>query len=515
MNQRPVVKKSRLNQMIKTNPFVILLAGILISCADASKNKPNIVFILIDDLGYKDLSCYGSAFYQTPNIDRLAAKGTKFTQAYTASAKCSPTRASILTGKYPGRLKITDWIGPEEWHPNGVLATPEIVENLPYSEITLAEAFKDQGYNTCYIGKWHLGSPEYYPPYHGFDFSIAANDAGAPPSYFYPYRRDNWAGTGWPTQIKDLVENGTEGEYLADRLTEEAIHYLDTIGDQPFLLYLAHYAVHKPFQAKDEIIQKYQMLSDSLYPESLQEIIPEKNNSFTRIVQNHATYGAMVESTDQSVGKILEKLQEENLLENTIIIFTSDNGGLSTSNFPLSGGQLDKDGLATSNLPLRAGKGWYYEGGIRVPTIVYWPGVTEANSVIEHPITSTDYFPTLLEMAGLDLLPEQHVDGKSFAPLLKGEEFNRGPLFWHFPHYHNSGQKPVSAILDNHYKLIQWYESDNVELYNLTEDIGESKNLADGNQEIVEEMLQKLEAWKVAAQVDLPEKKQEQKEKIK
>ena len=259
--------------------LLILLSIVLFACNDTKKKaeiKPNVVFILIDDLGYKDLGCYGSSFYKTPNIDQLAQKGIRFTNAYTASAKCSPTRASILTGKYPGRLRITDWIEPEEWHPDGKLKTPDIVENLPYEEKTIAEAFKENGYCTCYIGKWHLGTPEYHPDHHGFDISIAANDAGAPPSFFYPYYRGNWEGTGWPVQITDLVPGGEEGEYLTDRLTKEAINYLDTIGDQPFFLYLSHYAVHKPFQAKQNLIENYQNIADSFIRRILKKLLMKR-----------------------------------------------------------------------------------------------------------------------------------------------------------------------------------------------------------------------------------------------
>lgn len=478
--------------------------------ADISQtaSPPNVVFILIDDLGYKDLGCYGSEYYETPNIDRLATQGVRFTQAYAASAVSSPTRASILTGKHPARLGITDWSGPEEWHPKGTLQTPEIVENFPYEETSLAEALKAHDYTSCYLGKWHLGPPEYHPDKHGFDICIAATNAGAPPSYFYPYFRANWEDTGWPTQISDLVEGGKEGEYLTDRLTDEASNFLDTIGNRPFLLYLAHYAVHTPLEAKEQLVEKYRQKAEKMYPDTITTMIRERNGSYTRVVQNHAVYAAMIESVDESVGRLMDKLDSLGLAENTIVIFTSDNGGYSTSNFSLPVNTPDTaQKLPTSVLPLRTGKGWYYEGGIRIPTIIRWPGVAKANSAIDEPIVSTDFYPSILDMLGLDPLPKQHLDGVSFADLLRGNQdsLERDALYWHYPHYHNSGQQPASAIRKGKYKLVQEYDGNQIFLFDVENDIHEDHNLADEMPELRDQLLEQLNQWKKTVNARMPE----------
>ncbi len=471
--------------------------------------KPNILFILIDDLGYKDLGCYGSDFYETPNIDRLAQSGVRFTNAYAASAVSSPTRASILTGKNPDRLHLTDWTGPAAWHPTGKLNTPPTEEVIPHKEYTLAEVLGDNGYTSCYLGKWHLGDGEYMPDNYGFDKVIGAINAGAPPSYFYPYFRANWEGTGWPTQISDLAATGKEGEYLTDRLTSEAMNFLDTIGERPFFLYLAHYAVHMPMEGKAHLVEKYRKKAKKMYSDTLTTLVKERNNSYTRVIQNHAVYAAMIESVDESVGNLLAKLNEQKLSDNTIVIFTSDNGGYTTSNFPLPVHTPDTaQKLPTSVMPYRAGKGWYYEGGIKIPTIVYWPKVTKANSTVDKPIISTDFFPTLLEMTGVRLLPEQHVDGVSFASILSGTEKNTDGqvFFWHYPHYHNSGQTPASVIRRGRYKLIFEYEQSNTYLYDLEKDISENNNLATTLPQKRDALLQELKERKAEVNARVPEK---------
>ncbi|MGC9342573.1 MAG: sulfatase [Bacteroidales bacterium] len=467
--------------------------------------KPNIVFILIDDLGYKDVGCYGSYFYETPNIDRLAEEGLKFTQSYTASAVCSPSRASILTGKHPGRLHLTDWTGPDEWHPKGKLKTPEFEEDLSKDEFTLVEALKEQGYTSLYIGKWHLGAEDNYPRYHGFDRDIAATNAGAPPSYFYPYIRANWAGTGWPTDIPDLKE-GTEGEYLTDRLTSEAVNFLDTINNRPFFLYLSHYGVHKPFEAKKELIEKYQDKAKMIRYENQDSILREKNNSYTRTRQDHAVYAAMIESVDQSLGTIMKKLEELDLRKNTLVVFTSDNGGFSTYNFPLPGEKISYEALATSNLPLRAGKGWYYEGGIKVPTIFSWPGVIKEGKETDILISSADFYPTFLEATGTALIPDQHIDGISFWEACQDNSMEslRNEMYWHYPHYHGSGQKPASSIRQGKYKLIHWIEEDYYELYDLEADPGEKVDLSENLPEMGNALMEKLEEWREEAGVQMP-----------
>jgi arylsulfatase A-like enzyme len=485
----------------------------LISCNSSQKDSsesssPNIVFILIDDLGYKDLGCYGSEFYETPNIDKLASEGMLFTRSYSASAVCSPTRASILTGKHPARLHLTDWTGPDEWHPKGKLQTPEFIEQLPRKELSIAEALKKKDYLSIFLGKWHLGPESNHPPRHGFDRSVGATNAGAPPSFFFPYHRANWEGTGWPVNIPDLQE-GQENEYLTDRLTLEALNFLDTIADRPFLLYLSHYAVHKPIEAKPELIQKYREKVQDLFPKAKDSIIMEKNGSFTQTQQKNPTYAAMIESVDRSVGKLVSRLQESGLSENTIIIFTSDNGGLSTYSFPLPGESFNVSAIPTSNLPLRAGKGWYYEGGIRVPTIVKWPGVVKPGSYSDAIITSTDFYPTLLAMTEIDLMPEQHKDGENFVQVLKGTRISlkRKNTYWHYPHYHSSGQKPVSVIRNEKYKLIHWIEEDYIELYDLENDPGENRELSEMFPDIASSMLDQLESWRSETAVQMPERK--------
>jgi arylsulfatase A len=471
----------------------------------SQSKQPNILFILIDDLGYHDLSCYGSEFYETPNIDKLAEQGVKFVNAYTTSAVCSPTRASILTGKHPARLHITDWSGPEEWHPDGPLETPEFVENLPHEEYTIAEALKDNGYATCFLGKWHLGPPSHHPDKHGFDISLGATNAGAPPSFFYPYKRDNWEGTGWPKQITDLAQTGKEGEYLTDRLTDEAINFIDTVKD-PFFLYLSHYAVHAPLESKFEKAEKYRKKAAAMYEDTINITTEEKNNTTVRIQQSHGVYGGMVESVDESVGRLMAALEEKGLDKNTIVIFTSDNGGYSASNFPLPGQPKDISSLPTSVAPLRAGKGWYYEGGIKIPSMIYWPGVTKPGTEITERVTSTDFYPTLMEMTGSTLKQEQPFDGISFVPALKGEKLNRDKMYWHFPHYHNSGQYPASAIRKGDFKLIYTYDDEKYELYNLADDPSEKNDLSEEEPEKLTELAQLLDKWLKETGAALPEK---------
>ncbi len=462
----------------------------------AHLQKPNILFVLVDDLGYKDLGCYGSDFYETPNIDAFSKQGAIFMNAYTASAICSPTRASILTGKHPARLHFTDWAGPAEWHPTGPLNTPTSEENLPTTEHTIAEALRDNGYATCFLGKWHLGGEGYGPENHGFDLTIGAINAGAPPSFFYPYLRENWEGTGWPIQIEDLVPGGKEGEYLTDRLTTEAIQYMDTVKS-PFFVYLSYYAVHAPFEAKPEKIEKYREKAARMYGDTTNILMDEKNKSYTRTQQSHAAYAGMIESLDENTGRLMAALKEKGLDENTIVIFTSDNGGFSTFNFPLPGQTKNIQAIPTSVLPLRAGKGWYYEGGIKIPSMIRWPGVTQPGDTIFEPVTSTDFYATLLEMTGTKNNVNHPTDGLSFVPVLENNQahLHRDELYWHFPHYHNSGQYPASAMRDGDFKLIFTYDDENYELYNLKSDPYEEHDLAGRMPQRVEELSAKLNKW--------------------
>ncbi len=446
--------------------------------------KPNFVFFLIDDLGRQDLGCYGSTFYETPNIDRLAAQGTRFTNAYAACPVCSPTRASIMTGKYPARLGITDWIGAPQ--------TPTAYrEYLPLEEVTIAEALKEAGYSTGYVGKWHLATSgddrrNYYPDRQGFDVNVGGDNSGSPPTYLYPYSKGK-------RSLETMPAGGKEGEYLTDRLTDESLKFIEANKDRPFLLYLSHYAVHTPLESKKELAEKYRAKAAKL-PEA-PEPRPVYGSYKTRQRQDHAVYAGMVQSADESVGRVLRKLDELGLEQNTIVIFMSDNGGLST---------VAREG-PTCNLPLRAGKGWLYEGGIREPMIVKWPGVTTAGSVCDETVISTDFYPTMLEMAGLPSKSEQHMDGLSLVPLLRRSgSLNRKAVYWHYPHYHGSGNRPSGAVRAGDYKLIEWYEDERVELYNLREDISEQKDLAASMPDKAAELRRMLHAWRGEVGAKMP-----------
>ena len=451
------------------------------SAARKKRGKPNFVFFLIDDMGWKDLGCYGSNFYETPNIDKLASQGMRFTDAYAACPVCSPTRASIVAGKYPARLGITQWIG------GGNQPTP-YQHYLPLEDVTIAEALKDVGYATAFVGKWHLGSKDYYPQHQGFDINIGGDSSGAPPTYFWPYKKRNRA-------LDELPPGGEEGEYLTDRLTDESLTFLDANKDKPFLLYLSHYAVHTPIESKAELTKKYSAGVERMPEHKGPRFVPVYGRYKTRMVQDNPAYAGMVESVDDSVGRVMDKLDEMGVADNTIVIFMSDNGGLST---------VPQEG-STCNLPLRAGKGWLYEGGIREPMIIKWTGVVRAGSTCSEPVTSTDFYPTMLEMAGLPLKPEQHVDGVSLLPLLKQKgKLGRQAIYWHYPHYHGSGSKPSGAVRAGHYKLIEWYEDNSVELYNLKDDIDEKNDLAAKMPEKAAELRRLLHRWLKQTKADVP-----------
>ncbi|HVS37771.1 MAG TPA: sulfatase [Gemmataceae bacterium] len=436
------------------------------------QSTPNIVFILIDDMGWKDLGCFGSKFYETPNCDKLAAQGMRFTNAYAACPVCSPTRASILTGKYPARLHLTDFIPGGPYKPSQKLLRPQWIQYLPSEETTLADALKPLGYTSASIGKWHLGGKPYYPEKHGFDLNIAGNEWGQPPSYFYPYKKGP-NGASIPG-----LEEGKEGEYLTDRLTDEAEKFMEKNRDRPFFLYFAHYAVHIPLQAKKDVIDRYAKKAKADDP------------------QNNPIYAAMVESVDDSVGRLLKKLDDLKIADRTIVIFFSDNGGLSVHEGP--------DTPSTSNAPLRAGKGYLYEGGVREPMIVRWPGVVQPGGVCDTPVCSIDFYPTILEMAGASIDPKRTADGVSLTPLLRGTgEVKRDALYWHYPHYSNQGGKPGAAVRQGDFKLIEFYEDDKVELYNLKDDVGETNDLAEKMPDKTKELHKLLQDWRIAADAQM------------
>lgn len=423
--------------------------------------KTNIILILADDLGWKDLHCFGSDYYETPNIDRLAREGMKFTAAYSACTVCSPTRAALLTGKYPARLRITDWIPglPPE---NPKLLVPDWTKHLPLEESSLARTLKNAGYATACIGKWHLGEEAFYPDHHGFDVNRGGTSAPNPKSYFAPYN------------IATLSE-GPNGEYLTDRLGAEAARFIEQRQNEPFFLYLAHFAVHTPIQAKPELVQKYRRKRQ-----------PGQS-------QTNAAYAAMIESMDATVGVVRQKLKDLHLDDHTVIIFASDNGGRIPT---------------TSNLPLRAGKGSCYEGGTRVPLIVYWPGVTPAGAVSDTPVISMDVNATILEASGTLAPGSRRSDGLSLSPLLRqAGGLDRDALFWHYPHYQHyqlEGTTPYGAIRAGDFKLIEFFDDMRVELYNLREDLGERRNLAETMPAKVAELRSRLHAWRVETAAQMP-----------
>jgi arylsulfatase A-like enzyme len=460
--------------------FVCASANVTLA-AGAEAGRPNIVFVQIDDMGWRDIHALGSDFYETPNVDKLASQGMRFTHAYTAGCVCSPTRASLLTGKYPVRIPITDYIAGAR---KGKLIPADYLKALPEKTVTVAKALHDAGYYTGYFGKWHLGHEPNLPEMFGFDLNVGGFGAGSPPSYFSPYKNPK-------------LPDGPPGEYLTDRLTDEAIKFIDTAKQkkQPFLLYLAHYAVHNPQQAKKEMIAHYeQILATRGARPATEPKFVKDHNSMVRQYQDHAVYAANVQSTDESVGRLMKKLDDEKLADNTIFIFTSDNGGLSTA-----------EGAPTSNTPLRCGKGWLYEGGIRVPLIVRWPGVVKAASTCDVPVTSPDFFPTWLEAAGLPLMPETHPDGVSFLPLLKGGAApQRDAMFWHYPHYGNQGGQPASAVRVGQWKLIQFFEDNHFELYDLSKDEVEKNDLSAKMPDKVAELKKKLEDWQKSVGAKFP-----------
>jgi arylsulfatase A-like enzyme len=423
--------------------------------------QPNVLVILADDLGWADLGCYGSKYHKTPNLDRLAAQGMKFTDAYAACPVCSPSRAALLTGKYPARLNLTDWLPGRADRPDQKLLRPLIRQQLPAEETTLAAALKTAGYTTGHVGKWHLGGKGSLPQDRGFDVNIAGDAAGSPRSYFAPYKNKN--GLFMPG-----LERAPDGEYLTDRLTAEAEKFIDSNRDKPFFLYLAHYTVHIPLKAKEKLIAKYKRGRPG--------------------EQGNPIYAAMLESLDDGVGRILKKLDDLKLTERTLIVFTSDNGGLNVREGP--------DTPSTSNAPLREGKGYLYEGGIREPFIVKWPNVTKPGSTSAVPVCGIDLFPTFLDVCGVKR--DDRVDGISLVPLLKGGELKRDALYWHYPHYSNQGGKPGGAVRAGDYKLIEFYENGRRELYDVNKDPGESHNLIDDKPMTAKELSAKLTAWRKA-----------------
>ena len=484
------------------------------------KTKPNIVFFLVDDLGWSDVGCYGSTFHETPNIDRLASEGMRFDNAYSTCHVCSPSRASILTGKYPARTNLTEWLRGRPGRNFEKLHSAQKLMSLPDEEITLAETLKKHGYATANYGKAHLSKD---PKTYGFDEAIT----GWVRSYYYPFSGQ---------YSKTLPAK--KGDYYTDKLTDAALDFIERNKDKPFFVHLEHFAVHDPIQGRKDLVAKYRkklagmaapkgpeyilepnpdgpaLSADelkALEKEDRLELHQEKRVWWVKQRQDNVEFAGMLEATDESLGRIRAKLEELGLAENTIVIFTADNGGMSASNqyrgINHSRKQLDSR-FASSNLPLRGAKGWNYEGGIRVPLIVHWPGQTKASSISHSIITGTDYYPTLLEMTGLPPVPRQHVDGVSFMPALKGRGHDRGAIYWHFPHYSNHGyQSPGGAIRLGNYKLLEYFENGSVQLFDLENDLGEQNDLSKAKPEITRKLLKLLHDWRRDVDAKMPQEK--------
>jgi len=461
-------------QSLKKAALLIAVALFHLNTSAQTDKKPNVVFFLVDDLGWMDIGANGSSFYETPNIDQLAKEGVRFTQAYVASPICSPARASILTGKNPARINLTQWIGGP--------GNPDYEKNLALEEVLFPEVLQEAGYKTIFLGKWHLndvaGEEKFWPNQQGFDINIAGHFRGGlyiKNKYFSPWNIPN-------------LENGPDNEYMTDRLADEATSFIDKNDKDPFLMYFSFYSVHAPFAAPTDRVEKYNKKKALLGLTDEQRFAEETEGpkTFTyRTKQDHPTYAAMVESMDMAVGKVLNKIKEKELSDNTIVVFFADNGGLSTS-----------EGTPTSNAPLRAGKGWLYEGGIREPAIIKWPGVIQPGTVSDAVITSMDFYPTILEMTGQPLRPDLHIDGKSLVPLLKNESKKvHDVMYFHYPHRSNQKGGPSSAIRDGDYKLILFLNENKFELYNIKNDIGERHNLASELPEITNHLYKKLYDW--------------------
>jgi len=478
---------------MKLASITVFLSILLMSCAskvnpteDKIPQKPNILFVLVDDLGYMDLGYTGSTFYETPNIDNLAKQGLVFTQGYASSQVCSPSRASIMTGQFTARHGITDWIGAktgEDWRKlNRVdkLLPAEYIHNLPKEDITIAEALKENGYKTFFAGKWHLGDEGSFPEDHGFEINKGGWDKGSPEGgYFSPFENSK-------------LEDHHNGENLSMRLANETVSFMKENKESSFFAFLSFYAVHGPIQTNEEKWSKYR---DKAVAQGVKEEgFAMESKLPLRRHQDNPVYGGLVESMDDAVGVVLNSLKELGLDKNTIVIFTSDNGGVASG-----------DSFSTSNLPFRGGKGYQWEGGVREPYIIYVPWANSSGKTNDSPVTGADFFPTLLDYAHIDLLPEQHKDGVSLKPVVdNGVKLAERPLYWHYPHYGNQGGDPSSMIRLGDFKLIHYYEGNHDELYNLLEDPYEHRNISNASPEITKKLSKKLHDWLIEVNAKYP-----------
>ncbi|MCM2372602.1 sulfatase [Rhodopirellula sp. ICT_H3.1] len=448
----------------------------------AASDRPNVLFILADDLGLHDLSVEGSTFYQTPNIDELANGGARFTNGYANCQVCSPSRASIQTGKYPPRHGVTDWIGARAGMNQSLgerLFAPEYARSLPLADTTIAEAMRDAGYTTFFAGKWHLGGEGSLPTDHGYQINRGGFDRGGPPGgYFSPYQNP-------------LLEDGPDGESLPLRLASETSQFIREHQTKPFFAMLSFYSVHGPIQTSKPLWEKYRAIASEQSPPASRFKVDRTMP--VRQVQDHPVYAGMMESMDTAVGNVLKTLRECNLDRSTIVIFTGDNGGVSSG-----------DGFSTSNLPLRGGKGRQWEGGIREPYYIRYPEQIEPKTICDYPATGADFYPTILDLCGLAPQPEQHVDGVSLVSAIKGEPVPERALFWHYPHYGNQGGEPSSIIRKGDWKLIHYYEDGHDELYNLDTDPGETNDLALQMPITTQRLAGELKSWLKSVNAGLP-----------
>ena len=451
--------------------ITLLFITILIFSCSNENEKPNLLFILVDDLGWTDVSYNKSDYYETIHIDNLSETSMLFDNAYAASSVCSPTRASIMTGKHPARVNITDWI-PGLDPKNKPLLGPVDRNELPLEETTIAEVLRDNNYSTFYSGKWHLGSEGHYPEDQGFDVNIGGFEKGSPMGgYYSPYKNPR-------------LSDGPEGEYLTDRLTLETIDLIKNRDTKkPFAAFLSFYNVHTPIQENKEFIDYYVEKLKS-YENTSPETVKE-GDAITLLNQRNAKYASMVHATDYNVGRIINFLKDNNLYENTLIVFTSDNGGLSTQ----------RRVAPTSVYPLRAGKGWLYEGGIRIPQLIKLPKQIN-KEIISEPVVSYDLFPTIANVLNLNHSVSD-IDGVDLTNLFVKKDIERDFIFWHFPHYHGSMWKPGSALRNKDWKLVELHEENKVELYNLKDDLSETVDVSNRFPEITSRLVNKLNEIKI------------------
>ncbi|MGB5819755.1 MAG: sulfatase [Saonia sp.] len=462
---------------------IIIISVLCVACKEDVKEKqevldmpyPNIVLIVADDMGWYDLGCYGNTFIETPNLDKLASQGMRFTNGYAAAPLCSPSRASLVTGLHPITVNITEHIhGNHPAGPDQKLKTPPINQQLNLEYTTVAEALKTKNYTTAHIGKWHLGGGKFSPQHQGYDLNIAGAWNGLPNSFFYPF---------FPMGEKPEIQEGyKEGDYLTDVLTDKAMNFITKEKDTTFFLSLNYYSPHVPIEGKEELVKKYQ----------------KKRGNDDESVMPNIHYAAMIASIDQNVGRLLQKLDALGITKNTLVVFTSDNGGLSVQEVPA----FAKHTPPTDNGPLKGGKGYLYEGGIREPFIVRWPKKVKSGHTNHTPVIAQDLFHTFIDVTDTS---ERTGGGTSLLPIFEGEKLKERGLLWHSPHYSPQHGKPSTAYREGDWKIIHHYEDDSYEIYNLKEDMGETRELSTAQPEKLEEMKQKMTTMLMDLEAKFPE----------